>query len=167
MIGCCTTGISYIHVPFFEALCLFYLDFIDFLISSFFYFAPSLRHSRERTFTDVKIASKRCIDVLLTSFRGSVPIGKLCFIIYDDRKRFPGICNLIIMHNISKACYFTDFFMWTARFSHWMANLLQLRTVNERKSSYICSWKSNKQNSRWLLELKYNFLNFQTLNFCL
>ena len=48
--------------------------FLDFLISSFFYFVPSLRHLWEHTFTDVNIASKRCIYGLLTSFPGSVSI---------------------------------------------------------------------------------------------
>ena len=42
--------------------------FLDFLISSFFYFALSLRHSWEQTVTDVNKVSYHCIDILLMSF---------------------------------------------------------------------------------------------------
>ena len=75
--------------------------FLDFLISWFFHFAPSVWQSWVQTFTDINIASKRCIDIPLTSFRGSIPIWKLCFMICDDRKHLPGICNLIILRNNS------------------------------------------------------------------
>ena len=65
----------------------------------------------------------------------------------DDRKRLPGIFNVIIMRHYSKACYFTDFSCGLLGFDiEWQAFNSYAQSTKGNRAILLTSFRSIKFN---------------------